>query len=196
MTVNRHFGKLNTDTNAIEYGPVPLTVSIHHHDEWDEPVYDEETGEPTGETVHRDHNWDTVKVRIRPSVQEYLDMGYLPVDDSLSYAEPKEGYRIERTGEWEEYDGIIRPRFTYVEIPAQPIRISKSKVEAFIDEIGKTALFTQWLNSKASYIGGWMRGGDMLEYDPDVHGTDLESLISALEIPQEDVPVLIEKVKV
>lgn len=79
--------------------------------------------------------------------------------------------------------------------PTSPIvYISKAKVEAVIDEIGKTAAFVAWLNSKAAYFGAWMRGGDMIEYDPTAHGGDLASLIAAIGIAEADVAALIEKV--
>lgn len=79
--------------------------------------------------------------------------------------------------------------------PQSPIvYISKAKVEAVIDEMGKTAAFNAWLASKAVYFGAWMRGGDMIEYDPTEHGSDLASLIAAIGIAEADVAALIEKV--
>ena len=44
MNHNRNFGKLKSETE-IEYGPVPLTVVTHHHEEYDVPVFDLETGD-------------------------------------------------------------------------------------------------------------------------------------------------------
>ena len=79
--------------------------------------------------------------------------------------------------------------------PSPIVYISKAKVEAVIDEIGKTAAFVAWLNSKAAYFGAWMRGGDMIEYDPTVYGGDLSSLIAALEIAVDGVSALVEKVR-
>lgn len=79
--------------------------------------------------------------------------------------------------------------------PSPIVYISKAKVEAVIDEMGKTADFVAWLNSKASYFGAWMRGGDEIAYDPTAHGGDLASLIAALGIAQDEVPALVEKVR-
>lgn len=78
--------------------------------------------------------------------------------------------------------------------PSPIVYISKAKVEAVIDEMGKTAQFVQWLNSKAAYFGAWMRGGDEIAYDPTAHGGDLASLITAIGIAEADVAALVEKV--
>ena len=79
--------------------------------------------------------------------------------------------------------------------PSPIVYISKAKVEAVIDEMGKTAAFVAWLNSKAAYFGAWMRGGDAIEYDPTANGGDLASLIVALDIAADGVPSLVEKVR-
>lgn len=78
--------------------------------------------------------------------------------------------------------------------PSPIVYISKAKVEAVIDEMGKTAAFVAWLNSKAAYFGAWMRGGDEIAYDPTAHGGDLASLIAAIGVAEGDVAALIEKV--
>ena len=191
-TINKRFGKLNQD-GTIDYARVPLRITRHFREERDEEVFDEETGEPTGETVKRTYDYDTHEMKLRPTVQDYLDMGYLPVVDVVPDA--AEGYHNIRTGKWTDVGGELCPAYETVQDAPQPMFLSKSKIETAIDSMGKTAEFIQWLNSKASYIGGWMRGGDAMQYDPEEHGTDLESLIAALEIPQEDVPSLIEQVK-
>ena len=79
--------------------------------------------------------------------------------------------------------------------PSPIVYISKAKVEAVIDEMGKTDQFVAWLNSKAAYFGAWMRGGDEIAYGPTAHSGDLASLIAALGVMAEDVPSLIEKVR-
>lgn len=96
---------------------------------------------------------------------------------------------------WAEIEGKVQRVYELADKPPQTIRISKSKVEAEVDVMGKTADFFAWLNSKAAYIGGWMRGGDEVQYDPEAHGGDLASLIAALGVPEEAVAALIEKVR-
>lgn len=78
--------------------------------------------------------------------------------------------------------------------PSPIVYISKAKVEAVIDEMGKTAAFVAWLNSKAAYFGAWMRGGDEIAYDPTAHGGDLASLIAAIGVAEGEVAALIAKV--
>ena len=62
---NRDYAKPDADMMPL-YGPIPLELSIPHHDEWDEDVIDPETGEPTGETQHREHDWIEKKFIQRP----------------------------------------------------------------------------------------------------------------------------------
>ena len=66
MKLNRNFAKLKPD-GTLEFCPIPLTVVTHHHEEWDEPVLDPETGEPTGETEHKTRDW----VAHRDAVMTY-----------------------------------------------------------------------------------------------------------------------------
>ena len=61
--MNRNFAKLE-ENNRIIYAPDWVIRVDHHHDEWDEPVYDED-GNPvidpeTGEqkTEHKTQDWD------------------------------------------------------------------------------------------------------------------------------------------
>lgn len=74
--------------------------------------------------------------------------------------------------------------------------VSKSKVEAVVDCMDKTAAFVTWLNSRAVYIGAWTRGGDTIVYNPLDDSNDLASLVAALGIAEADVPALIAEVMV
>ena len=154
IAYNYNFGKLRPD-GSIEYGPIPLIVITHHHEEWDEPIIDPETGEPTGETERKTRDWDTIETKIRPSVADYLQMGYLPVFDRLPSAPPREGWHYEPRG-WEEADGAIRRVYAEVQdSPPPPRTFSKLKivnaliasdiwqqVKAFLEQAG---LYDQFL---------------------------------------------------
>lgn len=101
MKLNRNFGKLENET--LTYAPAILKVVTHHHDEWDEPVFDPETGDPvidpeTGEqaTEHKTRDWDTTENKLHPTAADYRQMGYIPVYNSPYPSTPaKEGYHWE-----------------------------------------------------------------------------------------------------
>lgn len=130
---------------------------------------------------------------MNPQAAHYAQMGYLPIENGSPSDSAAEGYHLEAKG-WEAQGGVLKRVFEQVKDEPRPIYISKAKVEAEIDTMCKTAEFFRWLNSKAAYVGGWMRGGDMMEYDPTANGGDLASLIAALEIPAEAVAGLMAKV--
>lgn len=97
MTIyNRKFAKPAADGTPL-YGPMPLGVEIPHHDEWDEPVIDPETGEPTGETQHMESDWVEKRTVIHPTAEDFKLMGYLPLVDDPP-ADPPQGQHYERTG--------------------------------------------------------------------------------------------------
>ena len=130
---------------------------------------------------------------MNPQAAHYAQAGYLPIDNGSPSDSAAEGYHWEAKG-WEVQDGRLKRVFEQVKDEPRPVYVSKAKVEAEIDAMGKTAEFFAWLNSKAAYVGGWMRGGDMVEYDPAANGGDLASLIAALSIPAEAVAGLMAKV--
>lgn len=97
MTIYNHkFAKPSADGTPL-YGPMPLGVEIPHHEEWDEPVIDPETGEPTGETQHMERDWVEKRTVIHPSSEDFKLMGYLPLVDEPP-ADPPQGQHYERTG--------------------------------------------------------------------------------------------------
>ena len=132
---------------------------------------------------------------MNPQAAHYAQAGFLPVVDAFPSDPAPEGYHYEAKG-WEEHGGSLLRVYTQVADEPRPVYVSKAKVEAEIDAMGKTAEFFAWLNSKAAYVGGWMRGGDMIQYDHAANGGDLASLIAALEIPAESVAALMAKVVV
>lgn len=126
MKTNRNFGKLEHET--LIYAPAILRVVTHHHDEWDEPVIDPETGEPvidpaTGEPVteHKTRDWDTWETKLWPTAEDYARMGWLKVIDERPSDPAPEGCHYEPRG-WEERDGAIRRVYEAVANPPPPPR--------------------------------------------------------------------------
>lgn len=138
MTFNRNFAKVKQD-GTLDYGPIPLTVVTHHHEEWDEPVFDPETGEPTGETEHKSRDWDTSRREVFPTAADFRQMGYPPVDYGYTPSEPApEGKRWAQTGKYVEADGTIRPEYAAVDIPpAPPRRWSRRAAKTALVAAGK-----------------------------------------------------------
>ncbi len=97
MTIyNHNFAKPAADGTPL-YGPMPLAVEIPHHDEWDEPVIDPETGEPTGETEHKTRDWVEKYTVVHPEAADFALMGYMPPAGNLPPDSPQ-GQHYERTG--------------------------------------------------------------------------------------------------
>lgn len=148
---------------------------------------------------------------------QHLALDEKPIYELPSPATLSAGFHWEEDG-WREQDAGIIKKWKLVEDqissilsenPSQEqeqqeieqpvddglIRISKAKVEAIIDEMDMTSIFIDWLQSKASYFGGWMRSGDIIEYDPMDNESDLASLLEVLQLSREDAAALIEEVK-
>lgn len=130
--IDKGFGKVVGD-GGIEYARRPLSVVVHHHDEWDEPVYDEETGEPTGETVHREYDWTTRKTVVHPTASDYAIMGFLPVYDHTPSSPAGEGFHWERRGFAKSPDGKRVERvYERVENPKPTISDFDSAMESHL----------------------------------------------------------------
>ena len=79
------------------YAPIPLVLHIPHHEEWDEDVFDPETGEPTGETEHKERDWTEDRYVQQPAAADWAQAGYL----RLYNADPgphEQGRRWQKTG--------------------------------------------------------------------------------------------------
>lgn len=135
---------------------------------------------------------DSVRADMRTSsAAEYRAAGWLPVRRET--LEARSGYEIVADAPVERGGEIVFGAH-YEPVAPAPILVSKAKVEAAIDRMGKTALFVAWLNSRAAYIGAWLRGGDAIAYDPADNSSDLASLVAALGIPAEAVEALVAEV--
>lgn len=130
------------------------------------------------------------RVYVSPSAARYAEAGWLPVE--AAPPDPPDGKRVKAT-RYEVAEGRIVPVYEYEDAAPGPVLVSKSKVEAAVDRMGKTAEFVAWLNSRAVYVGAWTRG-DAIAYDPSDDGGDLASLVAALGVAEADVPALIAEV--
>lgn len=131
------------------------------------------------------------RVLVSPGADEYRAAGWLPFVRTAP--NPPDGQRVKAT-RYEVAEGRIVPVYEYEDAAPGPVLVSKSKVEAAVDRMGKTAEFVAWLNSRAVYVGAWTRGGDAIAYDPSDDGGDLASLVAALGVAEADVPALIAEV--
>ena len=99
--LNYHYASKTLNYNgSLDYAPAILKVVTHHHNEWDEPVFDPETGEETGETIHHVVDWDTYETKTNPTDTDYRQMNYIPVEDKYPSAPAREGYHYE-SKRWE-----------------------------------------------------------------------------------------------
>ena len=88
--MNRNFAKLE-ENNRIIYAPDWVVRVDHHHDEWYEPVYDED-GNPVidpepgkQKTEHKTQDWDTERRELHPTADDYAnakDGPWLPLDNT------------------------------------------------------------------------------------------------------------------
>lgn len=131
------------------------------------------------------------RVYVSPSAARYAEAGWLPVE--AAQPDPPDGKRVKAT-RYEVAEGRIVPVYEYEDAATGPVLVSKSKVEAAVDRMGKTAEFVAWLNSRAVYVGAWTRGGDTIIYDPSDDSDDLTSLVVALGVAEAEVPALIVEV--
>ena len=121
--MNRNFAKLE-ENNRIVYATDWVIRVDHHHDEWDDPVYDED-GNPvidpeTGKqkTEHKTHDWDTERRELHPTADDYAnakDGPWLPLDNTKP---EKDGAYFVSTEYGDLVDGRIVRR--YEERPLVP----------------------------------------------------------------------------
>lgn len=131
------------------------------------------------------------RVTISPTAEMYAAAGWMPVVKDAP--NPPDGKRVKAT-RYEVAEGRIVTVYEYEDAALCPVLVSKSKVEAVVDRMGKTAEFVAWLNSRAVYVGAWTRGGDEIAYDPSDDGGELASLVASLGVSESDVSALVAEV--
>ena len=166
MTIyNRNFAKPAADGTPL-YCPMPLAVEIPHHDEWDEPVMDTETGEPTGETGHMERDWVEKRTAIHPTNAEKALMGYLPLSPDWP-VDPPEGKHYERTGKIERDGDGYRWVYTLVDNPPPtPRTFSKYKLVGALMQAEVWPQVKAWIESTPGAYDLYLAAEDISEDEP------------------------------
>ena len=173
--MNRNFVKLE-ENNRIIYAPDWVIRVDHHHEEWDEPVYDED-GNPvidteTGKqkTEHKTQDWDTERRELHPTADDYAnakDGPWLPLDN----AKPeKDGAYFVSTEYGDLVDGRIVRRYEerpIVAPPPQVIRYSGWKMYKALKAEGFGEAFDALMKDDIGVMIAFVRPQYFLSNDAD-----------------------------
>ena len=130
------------------YAPIPLVLHIPHHEEWDEDVFDPETGEPTGETIHHESDWIEDKFIQQPSVADWAQGGYLDLYD-IDPGLHEQGKHWQRTGKIKDADTYYFWEYVLVDDPTPPPRVfSKLKLELALFKAGLLPAVDAFIDSQ------------------------------------------------
>ena len=167
MKLNYNFAKpaLKAD-GTPDYAPTVIRVPTHHHEEWDEPVIDPETGEPTGETEHKSRDWDTWRTEGRPTAADYHAAGFIDVLNNPAPSDAPTGHHYEFSG-WEIVDSAIRRVYVLVDDPPPPPRVFDPY--KLMDELMKRNVWDavkEWLQAKPEGWDRWSKAPDIDEGEP------------------------------
>ena len=152
--MNSKFAKLE-ENNRIIYAPDWVIRVDHHHDEWDEPVYDKD-GNPvidpeTGKqkTEHKAQDWDTERRELHPTADDYAnakDGPWLPLDSTKP---ARDGAYFVSTEYGDLVDGRIVRRYDERPIVAPPPRtFSKLKLYAVLSAANLWDALKAWLEAQ------------------------------------------------
>ena len=189
---NYNYAKISSD-GVISYGPIPLLVITHHHEEWDAPVFDPDTGEPTGETQRMQRDWYTRRTVMAPTAEDYRIMGYLPVLDNPPPGESAgEGMHWERRGLTLSPDGTSYIH-TYVAVadPPKPTRAyNKYKVVDAMMRLGLWPQVKAWLESTPEAYDRIVMAEDISEDEPLLE-TGIELMKSEFGVTDEEIEAIL-----
>ena len=130
------------------YAPIPLVLHIPHHEEWDEDVIDPETGEPTGEKIHRESDWIEDKYVQQPAAADWAQAGYLPLYGT-DLVLPEQGKHWQRTGKIKDADTNYFWEYILVDDPPPPPRVfSKLKLELALFKAGLLPAVDSFIDSQ------------------------------------------------
>ena len=190
--MNHNFAKLEAN-NRIIYAPDWVIRVDRHHDEWDEPVYDED-GNPvidpeTGEqkTAHKTQDWDTERRELHPTADDYArakDGPWLPLDNTKP---EKDGVYFVSTEYGDLVDGRIFRRYDerpLVAPPPQVIRYSGWKMYKALKAEGFGDAFDAMMKADIGVMIAFVRPQYFLSNDEDFTAM-VAKLCTALGIDDE-----------
>lgn len=132
---NHNYAKPDANGYPL-YAPIPLVLHIPHHEEWDEDVLDPDTGEPTGEKIHRESDWIEDKYIQQPAAAEWAQAGYLRLKD-IDPGLHEQGKHWQRTGKIKGADTYYFWEYVLVDDPPSTPRVfSKLKLELALFKAG------------------------------------------------------------
>ena len=144
---NRDYAKPDVNGYPI-YAPIPLVLHVPRHDEWDEDVIDPETGEPTGETEHKEHDWTETRHVQQPGPADWLAAGYKRLYDTDPGLH-EQGKHWERTGKIVDADTYFFWEYVLVDDPPPPLRVfSKLKLELALFKAGLLPAVDAFIDSQ------------------------------------------------
>lgn len=130
------------------YAPIPLVLHIPHHEEWDEDVLDPETGEPTGETIHRESDWTEDKYVQQPEASDWAQAGYLKLYDTDPGLH-EQGKHWQKTGRIVSATDHYVWEYVLVDDPPPPPRVfSKLKLEIALFKAGLLPAVDSFIDSQ------------------------------------------------
>lgn len=147
---DRNFAKAAEDNTPV-YAPIPLSISIPHHDEWDEEIIDPETGEPTGETEHKERDWVETRSILHPTAADFALAGYLPLIDDKP-TDPPAGYHYARQDSIEISEDKSHYSWLYALVenpPPKPRIFSKFNLELALFKAGLLAPVDAFIDSQS-----------------------------------------------
>jgi hypothetical protein len=146
-----NFNYAKPDENGYPVFPqVPLAYDVQHHEEWDEPVIDPETGEPTGETEHRSYDWTEHRKVLQPFAADFAAAGFLRLHDLPPSDTAPDGQHYAKTGKIEIVESrYCRWSYSLVPDPAPPPRVfSKLYLELALFKDGLLDAVDAFIDSK------------------------------------------------
>ena len=190
--MNRNFAQLE-ENNRIVYAPDWVIRVDHHHDEWDETVYDKD-GNPvidpeTGKqkTEHKTQDWDTERRELHPTADDYAnakDGPWLPIDNTKP---EKDGAYFVSTEYGDLVDGGIVRRYDerpIVAPPPQVIRYSGWKMYKALKAEGFGDAFDAMMKADIGVMIAFVRPQYFLSNDDDFTAM-VAKLCTALGIDDE-----------
>lgn len=144
---NKDYAKPASDMTPV-YAPIPLKITIPHHEEWDEDVIDPETGEPTGQVEHKERDWNEEQYIVQPTKADYAQAGYLPLKDIYPGDAPQ-GKHWQKNGKIVSSGDFYQWEYTLVDDSSPAPRVfSKLRLELALFKAGLLPAVDAFIDSQ------------------------------------------------